>query len=93
MPSINLASATGNTTLITTAAGEHFWCDEITIIPGAAGRFALLSGSTTLTGDVPALAGGQYTFRNLRSVAVGEDLVLSRVDAMAVTGSYTSRVK
>lgn len=90
---IDLASGTGSTTLITTAAGEHFWCDELNITAGAAGAFELLSGSTSLTGEINALAGAQYTFVGLRSRAVGEDLVLSRIDAMEVGGSYKYRLK
>jgi hypothetical protein len=93
MPAIDLASGTGSTNLITTSATEHFWCDEITVIPDTAGVFELLSGSTSLTGEVNALAGAPYSFFGLRSVAVGDNLVLSRVDAMAVGGTYQSRVK
>lgn len=93
MPAIDLASGTDPATLITTAAGEHFWCDEITVIPDAAGAFELLSGSSTLTGEVNASAGVPYTFFDLRSVAVGDNLVLSRIDAMAVGGTYRFRVK
>lgn len=90
---IDLASGTGSTTLVTTGAGEMFWCDELTIIAGAAGAFELLSGSTSLTGDVNAVAGAQYTFFGLNGRAVGEDLILSRIDAMEVGGSYKYRVK
>ncbi len=93
MPAIDLASGTGNTTLITTAATQHFWCDELTIVAGAAGAFEILSGSTSLTGEINALAGGQYSFYGLNSVAVGDDLVLSRIDAMEVGGTYRYRLK
>lgn len=92
MPAIDLASGTGTTDLITTTAGQHFRVAEITIVPGAAGAFELLSGSTSLTGEINALAGGQYTFTNLDSVAVGDNLVLSRIDAMEVGGTYTYRL-
>lgn len=90
---IDLASGTGSTTLITTAAGEHFWCDELTITAGAAGAFEILSGSTSLTGEINAVAGAQYTFFELNSRVVGEDLILSRIDAMEVGGKYKYRLK
>lgn len=91
---IDLASGTGNTTLVTTTAAQHFWCDELEIRCSAAGRFEILSGSTSLTGgEVNAIIGAQYVFRNLRSRAVGEDLVLTRTDAMACNGSYRYFVK
>lgn len=90
---IDLASGTGSTTLITTAAGEQFWCRELTITAGAAGAFEILSGSTSLTGEINALAGAQYTFFELNSRAAGDDLVLSRIDAMEVGGTYKYQVK
>lgn len=93
MPAIDLASGTDPATLITTAAGEHFWCDEIVVIPDTAGVFELLSGSESLTGEVNALAGAPYPFYNLRSRVVGDNLVLTRGTAMAIGGTYTFRVK
>lgn len=90
---IDLASGTGSTTLITTAAGEVFFCPFLTITAGAAGAFEILSGSTSLTGEINALAGAQYTFENLDGRLAGEDLVLSRIDAMEVGGAYKYFVK
>lgn len=93
MPAIDLASGTGSTTLVTTTATQRFWLDEITIVPSAAGRFELLSGATSLTGEINANPNQPYFFANLQAEAVGDDLVLSRIDAMAIGGTYRSRVK
>lgn len=93
MPAIDLASGTGSTTLISTGAGERFYVDHIAIVPGAAGAFELLSGSTSLTGEINANAGQEYVFVDLRSAATGDDFVLSRIDAMEVGGHFRSRLK
>lgn len=93
MPAIDLASGTGSTTLVSTSADQHFWIDHLSIVAGASGAFELLSGSTSLTGEINANAGQEYVFADLRSVAAGDDFVLSRIDAMEVGGYYRSRVK
>jgi len=91
---IDIASGTGNTTLITTAAGEHFWVDGITLIPSDTGEFELLSGSTVIWHVQVGVAGGSYTCpRTLLSVAVGDNLILNRVGTMAMGGSIDYRVK
>lgn len=90
---IDIASGTGSTTLITTAATEHFWCDSITLIPSDTGEWELLSGSTVIAHVQVGVAGGQYTFFNLQSVAVGDNLILSRVGTLAMGGQYSYRVK
>lgn len=91
---IDLASGTGNTTLITTAAGEHFWCDSLTLSPDAAGEIEVLSGSTVIWHIPDAAAGGQYTAPHvLESIAVGDNLVVNRVDAMALGGAIAYRIK
>lgn len=90
---IDLASGTGSTTLITTAAGEHFWCDEITLIPSDTGEFELLSGATVIWHVQVGAVGGQYSARDLRSVAVGDNLILNRVGTLAMGGSISYRVK
>lgn len=97
MAAISLASGTGETSIVTTAAGEHFYAYEVLIVPDAPGAFALWSGAvasgTRLTGNIDALAGAEYRFYGLKSVAVGDDLVLNRVDSIAVAGYVTSRLK
>ncbi len=90
---IDIASGTGTSILIDTAAGEHFWCDEITLIPSDVGEFELLSGSTVIWHVQVGVAGGSYTAFGLRSRAVGDNLILQRVGAMAMGGSISYRVK
>lgn len=92
MPAIDLAPGTGSTTIVTTTADEVFWCWDITIIPDTAGAFELLAGSRSMTGEVAAIAGGQYVFADLRGLS-GEDLILSRIGSMGVGGTYKARVK
>lgn len=95
MPSaaIDLASAADSQTLVTTAATEHFWIDEITLIPSDTGEFELLSGSTVIWHVQVGVAGGEYLARNLRSLAVGDDLVLRRVGTLAMGGQIQYRLK
>lgn len=91
---IDLASGTGSTTLITTAAGEHFWVDAINLIPSDTGEVELLSGANVIWHVQVGAAGGSYSPPHvLHSVAVGDNLVLNRVGTMAMGGSISYRVK
>lgn len=90
---IDIASGTGSTTLITTAAGEHFWVDSITLIPSDTGEWELISNATIIAHVQVGVAGGQYTFMNLQSVAVGDNLTLNRVGTLAMGGQITYRIK
>jgi len=96
MASISIASGTGDTTLVAAATDRAITVDYITVVPSAAGSFALWSGPSAsgsrLTGDIPALAGISYTFFNLKCTA-GAAFVINRVDAMAVAGAYDARQK
>ena len=55
---IDIASGTGSTTLITTAAGEHFKVNAITLIPSDTGELELLSGATVIWHVQVGVAGG-----------------------------------
>ena len=90
---IDIASGTGSTTLITTAAGEHFWVDSITLIPSDTGEFELLSGSTVIWHVQVGVAGGQYSAQNLTSTGVGDNLTLNRVGTLAMGGQISYRIK
>lgn len=96
MPAISISSGTGDTTLVAGSTDRTITVDSITVVPSAAGAFALWSGpsasGTRLTGDIAALAGISYTFFDLK-VASGLGLVINRVDAMAVAGAYSARQK
>lgn len=93
MAAIELASDTGTDAIITTAAGQHFWVDVITVITDAAGELSIASGSTAIAGPWVAVAGTPYSFFGLTSIVAGDDLNIVRTDAMAIGGSWTGRVK
>lgn len=89
MPAIDLASGTGSTTLITGVAGE-IWHATGTLIPDATGEVALLSGSTEVFHIQVGVAGAQYAF-DVRAVAAGDALSISRTGTMALGGDWTRR--
>lgn len=89
---INLTAATGNSTLITCAAGERFVLEAIELIPAAAGTFALLSAATRIATVGSANAGQEYVFLEKFGAANGDELILNRTDSIAIAGSITYRI-
>ena len=87
MAAIDLTSGTGSTTLITGVPGE-IWHAVGTLIPSDTGEVALLSGSTEVFHIQVGVAGGQYAF-DVRAVASGDALTISRTGTMALGGDWT----
>ena len=54
---IDLVAAIDSQTLVTTAAGEHFWA-RVHLVPAGTGEFELLSGSTIIDHVQVGVAGG-----------------------------------
>ena len=88
---IDLTAAIDSQTLVTTAAGEHFWA-RVHLVPAGTGEFELLSGSTIIDHVQVGVAGGDY-YREVQSLAVGDNLVLRRIESIAMGGSVEYRLK
>lgn len=87
---IALAAAQNETTLVAAVAGTSVVAEHVTVIPSAAGTFAIWSGTVAagvrLTGDIVGTAGTPYRLGPFRA-RVGEILNLNRVTNFAVAGN------